>query len=251
MRLLPGVTGSMPGLDDLDIVVVRENVEGEYSQIGGRFGQGTPGETAVQEAVFTRPGIERVARYAAGLAAARGGGLVSATKSNGIIHTMPFWDEVVARTVRRHHPEVAVDKVLIDALAARLVMKPLSVRTVVASNLFGDILSDLVAGIAGSIGIAPSANLNPPRTHPSMFEPVHGSAPDIAGKGIANPVGALWAASMMLEHLGEDAAAHQLTTAFESALRDGVATPDLAGTATTASFTADVVARLSARPASA
>ena len=220
MRLLPGVVGAMPGIEDLDIVVVRENVEGEYSQIGGRFGAGTDGEFAVQESVFTRRGIARAARYAANAATERGGRLVSATKSNGIIHTMPFWDEVVAETVKEF-PGVVVEKVLIDALAARLVMKPTSIRTIVASNLFGDILSDLVAGVAGSIGIAPSANLNPERRHPSMFEPVHGSAPDIAGKGIANPVGALWAAAMMLDHLGEAEAARSLTSAFEGTLADG------------------------------
>ncbi|MBT2566000.1 tartrate dehydrogenase [Arthrobacter sp. ISL-85] len=243
MKLLPGVKGAMPGLEDLDIVVVRENVEGEYSQIGGRFGRGTDAEFAVQESVFTKAGISRVARYAAEAAANRGGTLVSATKSNGIIHTMPFWDEVVASTVAEY-PGITVDKVLIDALAARLVMKPTSVRTIVASNLFGDILSDLVAGVAGSIGIAPSANLNPERRYPSMFEPVHGSAPDIAGKGIANPVGALWAAAMMLEHLGEVEAARSLATAFESALADGIATPDLGGSATTLEFAKEVRSRL-------
>jgi tartrate dehydrogenase/decarboxylase / D-malate dehydrogenase len=245
VRLLPGVSGSMPGLDGFDVVVVRENVEGEYSEIGGRFGQGTPGERAVQEAVFTRAGIQRIARYAAGLAEQRDGRLVSATKSNGIIHTMTFWDEVVADTVR-DHPSVVVEKVLIDALAARLVMKPQSVSTIVASNLFGDILSDLVAGIAGSIGIAPSANLNPERRHPSMFEPVHGSAPDIVGKGTANPVGAMWAAAMMLEHLGESGGSQTLTDAFESVLADGVATPDLGGDATTDDFTRAVLSRIRA-----
>ncbi|WP_432562370.1 tartrate dehydrogenase [Kineococcus sp. SYSU DK003] len=242
MRLLPGVAGSQPGLEDLDVVVVRENVEGEYSQIGGRFGTGTDAEFAVQEAVFTRAGISRVARYAAAQALGRGGTLVSATKSNGIVHTMPFWDEVVA-DVTRDVPGLQVEKVLIDALAARLVVRPTSVRTIVASNLFGDILSDLVAGIAGSIGIAPSANLNPERRFPSMFEPVHGSAPDIAGQGIANPVGALWAAAMMLDHLGEQAAAKALTQAFESTLAAGTATPDLGGTASTEEFTAAVRAR--------
>ncbi|MGO3153301.1 MAG: tartrate dehydrogenase [Galactobacter sp.] len=243
MRLLPGVQGTQPGLENLDVVVVRENVEGEYSTVGGRFGTGDS-ETALQEAIFTRVGISRVARYAASLAQGRGGTLVSATKSNGIIHTMPFWDQVVAETVAQHAPDVTVDKVLIDALAARVVMKPTSLSTIVASNLFGDILSDLVAGVAGSIGIAPSGNLNPEHQYPSMFEPVHGSAPDIAGQGIANPVGALWAASMMLEHLGESAAATDLTGAFESVLASGVSTPDLGGSATTASFTADVVAHL-------
>ena len=243
MRLLPGVQGSMPGLEGLDVLVVRENVEGEYSSIGGRFGSGES-ETAIQEAVFTRRGIARVTRFAAAHARSRGGTLVSATKSNGIIHTMPFWDEVVAETVAAEAPDVVVEKVLIDALAARLVMRPTSVSTLVASNLFGDILSDLVAGVAGSIGIAPSANLDPERRFPSMFEPVHGSAPDIAGKGIANPVGALWAAAMMLEHLGETAGAAALTSAFEQVLADGTATPDLGGSATTTSFTDAVVARL-------
>ncbi|KAB1644899.1 tartrate dehydrogenase [Gulosibacter chungangensis] len=244
MRLLPGVKGSMPGLESLDVVVVRENVEGEYSTIGGRFGTGTPEEFALQEAVFTRKGITRVAHYAAKIAASRNGKLVSATKSNGIIHSMPFWDEVVAETLAEY-PAVEVEKVLIDALAARVVMKPTTLSTIVASNLFGDILSDLVAGVAGSIGIAPSANLNPERRFPSMFEPVHGSAPDIAGKGIANPIGALWAAAMMLEHLGETAGAQSLTKAFESALADGIATPDLGGTATTESFADAVRERLS------
>jgi len=243
MKLLPGVKGAMPGIEDLDIVVVRENVEGEYSQIGGRFGAGTDAEFAVQESVFSKAGVSRAARYAAQAAAVRGGTLVSATKSNGIIHTMPFWDEVVARTVAEF-PGVTVDKVLIDALAARLVMKPTSVRTIVASNLFGDILSDLVAGVAGSIGIAPSGNLNPERRYPSMFEPVHGSAPDIAGKGIANPVGALWAAAMMLDHLGEEAAARSLTSAFESTLAEGIATPDLGGSASTLEFAKEVRSRL-------
>jgi tartrate dehydrogenase/decarboxylase / D-malate dehydrogenase len=245
MRLLPGINGSVPSLEGFDVVVVRENVEGEYSEIGGRFGQGTPGEMAVQEAVFTRAGVERVARYAAHVAEGRGGPLVSATKSNGIIHTMPFWDEVVEETVREH-PPVEMEKVLIDALAARLVMKPHSISTIVASNLFGDILSDLVAGIAGSIGIAPSANLNPERRHPSMFEPVHGSAPDIVGKGIANPVGAMWAAAMMLEHLGESHGSETLTAAFESVLANGEATPDLGGKATTDEFTGAVLKRIHA-----
>jgi tartrate dehydrogenase/decarboxylase/D-malate dehydrogenase len=245
MRLLPGIKGSVPNLEGFDVVVVRENVEGEYSEIGGRFGQGTPGEMAVQEAVFTRAGVERVAHYAAGVAEERGDRLVSATKSNGIIHTMPFWDDIVEETVREH-PTVEVEKVLIDALAARLVMKPHSISTIVASNLFGDILSDLVAGIAGSIGIAPSANLNPERRHPSMFEPVHGSAPDIVGKGIANPVGAMWAAAMMLEHLGEFDGSRTLTAAFESVLANGEATPDLGGKATTDEFTGAVLKRIHA-----
>lgn len=245
MRLLPGVAGSVTGLTDLDIVVVRENVEGEYSRIGGRFGSGAA-ELAIQESIFTRTGVERAARYAADLARGRGGMLVSATKSNGIIYTMPFWDEVVQEVVDAAE-DVEIERVLIDALAARLVMKPTSVRTIVASNLFGDILSDLVAGVAGSIGIAPSANLNPERRFPSMFEPVHGSAPDIAGQGVANPVGALWAGAMMLEHLGESNGSKQLMSAFESCLQSGVATRDLGGSATTAEFVAAALTHIQTR----
>jgi len=174
VRLLRGIESPLGGAEpgDVDLVVVRENVEGEYSQVGGRLYPGTPHELAVQEAVFTRRGIERVARYAFELAERRGGGVVSATKSNGIIHTMPFWDEVV-REVADEHPGVAVRPVLIDALCALVVTHPERLDVVVGSNLFGDIVSDLTAAVAGSIGIAPNANLNPEREHPSMFEPVH------------------------------------------------------------------------------
>ena len=181
--------------------MVRENVEGEYSEIGGRMNRGFPDELAVQEAVFTRAGVGRIADYAFDLARQRGGYLTSATKSNGIVHTMPFWDEVVAERAAAY-PDVRWDSELIDALAAKVVLEPQRFDVIVASNLFGDILSDLTAAVAGSIGIAPSANLDPTREHPSMFEPVHGSAPDIAGKGVANPVGTLWSAVMMLDHLG-------------------------------------------------
>ncbi|GAB2621179.1 tartrate dehydrogenase [Kocuria himachalensis] len=247
IRILPGVTSPLRGLDELDLVVVRENIEGEYSEVGGRLYRGRPEEMAVQESVFTRTGVTRIARYAAELAQRRSGRLVSATKSNGIIHTMPFWDEVVEATVAEH-PGVTVEKVLIDALAARMVLKPQSLDVIVASNLFGDILSDLAAGAAGSIGVAPSANLNPEKDHPSMFEPVHGSAPDIAGQGIANPVGTMWAAAMMLDHLGETGAARHLESAFEQALADGTRTGDLGGTATTEQFTQAVLARCTAAP---
>jgi tartrate dehydrogenase/decarboxylase/D-malate dehydrogenase len=240
VRILPGVVSPLAGLDELDIVVVRENVEGEYSEVGGRIYRGRPEEMAVQETVFTRVGIERVARYAVDLAQQRRGRLVSATKSNGIIHTMPFWDEVVRECVAAS-PGVTLESVLIDALAARMVLKPETVDVIVASNLFGDILSDLAAAVAGSIGVAPSANLNPPRRHPSMFEPVHGSAPDIAGRGIANPVGQIWAAALMLEHLGEQIAARVLVDGIEAALAEGTRTPDLAGTATTNGVAAAVV----------
>jgi tartrate dehydrogenase/decarboxylase/D-malate dehydrogenase len=240
VRILPGVASPLAGVDSLDIVVVRENVEGEYSEVGGRLYRGRREEMAVQEAVFTRAGIERVARYAVDLARQRGGRLVSATKSNGIIHTMPFWDQVVAECVAAD-PDVSLENVHIDALAARMVLRPGTLHVVVASNLFGDILSDLAAAVAGSIGVAPSANLNPPRKHPSMFEPVHGSAPDIAGKGIANPVGQIWAAALMLEHLGEPKAATVLVDGIEAALAEGTRTPDLGGTATTDEVAAAVV----------
>lgn len=229
----------------IDVLVVRENVEGEYSEIGGRFGSGEE-QFAVQESVFTRRGITRVASYAARLAQSRSGRLTSATKSNGIIHTMPFWDEVVRESVAG--TGVTLDSELVDALAARFVLKPESLDVVVASNLFGDILSDLAAAVAGSIGIAPSANLNPERVHPSLFEPVHGSAPDIAGRGIANPVAAIWAAAMMLEHLGEPAAARTLEGGFTSALADGIKTRDIGGTADTETYTRAVLDRLTSAP---
>lgn len=243
VRTLPGVQSPLRSDAGLDLVIVRENVEGEYSEVGGRLYRGRSEEMAVQEAVFTRTGIARVARYAADLAASRSGRLTSATKSNGIIHTMPFWDEVVAETVAES-PGVELEKVLIDALAAQMVLRPHSMDVVVASNLFGDILSDLAAAVAGSIGVAPSGNLNPERRHPSMFEPVHGSAPDIAGQGIANPIGQMWAAAMMLSHVGEPKAAEALIGAFEAALDDGVRTRDLGGQASTTEFTTAVLAHL-------
>jgi tartrate dehydrogenase/decarboxylase/D-malate dehydrogenase len=245
VRILPGVTSPLRGLEEFDVVIVRENVEGEYSEVGGRLYRGLSEEMAVQETVFTRTGVSRVAQFAVDLAAKRSGRLISATKSNGIIHTMPFWDEVVAE-VAATNPRVRLEKVLIDALAARMVLKPQSLDVIVGSNLFGDVLSDLAAAIAGSIGVAPSANLNPPKQHPSMFEPVHGSAPDIAGSGIANPVGQMWAAAMMLEHLGEKSAASALTNAFETTLATGVLTGDLGGSATTEDFTKAVLNRCTA-----
>lgn len=241
VRILPGVSSPLRDADGLDMVIVRENVEGEYSEVGGRLYRGRPEEMAVQEAVFTKLGLTRIAEFAVAQAKARRGLLTSATKSNGIIHTMPFWDEVVAEVAGAAGLEI--DKMLIDALAARVVLKPRSLDVIVASNLFGDIISDLAAAAAGSIGVAPSANINPPKDHPSMFEPVHGSAPDIAGQGIANPVGQLWAAAMMLQHLGETEAADRLTAAFESALAAGVRTRDLGGKATTAEFTEAVLVR--------
>ena len=234
VRLMPGIECPLrlPEGADIDFLVVRENNEGEYSEVGGRMYRGTPDEVAVQESVFTRRGVERAARYALQLAADRSGSLASATKSNGIVHTMPFWDEVV-HACAEDFPGVEVRDYHIDALSALFVLDPGRFDVVVASNLFGDILTDLGAAIIGSIGIAPSANLNPEREHPSMFEPVHGSAPDIAGQGIANPLGQIWAASMMLDHLGHPQAAAEVVAAVEASLAVGIRTPDLGGSATT------------------
>lgn len=243
VRTLPGVVSPLVDDRPVDIVIVRENVEGEYSEVGGRLYRGRPEETAVQESIFTRAGVQRVARYAFDLATDRGGALISATKSNGIVHTMPFWDEVVAE-VATHHPDVPCRPVLIDALAAEFVLKPQQIDVVVASNLFGDILSDLAAAITGSIGVAPSANLNPEADHPSMFEPVHGSAPDIAGQGIANPLGQIWSGAMMLRHLGQALAADALEQAFETTMSDGVLTRDLGGDIGTEAFADAVIKRL-------
>ncbi|MGW5170416.1 tartrate dehydrogenase [Streptomyces nodosus] len=246
IRVFDGVPSPLrdAAAGEVDFAIVRENVEGEYSEIGGRLNRGLPEEMAVQEAVFTRKGVDRVVDYAFGLAAARRGVLTSATKSNGIVHTMPFWDERVAEHAPRH-PGVRWEQEHIDALAAKFVLAPDRFDVVVASNLFGDILSDLAAALAGSIGIAPAANLNPEGEFPSMFEPVHGSAPDIAGRGVANPLGAIWSAAMMLEHLGHYEAAERITAAIAAVLaRTQVRTPDLGGTATTDEFTEALIAFL-------
>jgi tartrate dehydrogenase/decarboxylase / D-malate dehydrogenase len=229
----------------IDLVIVRENNEGEYSEVGGRFNRGLPEETAVQEAVFTRRGISRIADYALALSAGRRRRVTSATKSNGLVHTMPFWDEVV-RERAALHGDVHLVEEHVDALAAKLVLRPESFDVIVASNLFGDILSDLAAGVTGSIGIAPSGNLDPTRQHPSMFEPVHGSAPDIAGKDIANPVGMLWSTVLMLEHLEAPEAAAALMAAIEETLRrPDTRTADIGGTASTEQVTAAVLELLS------
>jgi tartrate dehydrogenase/decarboxylase/D-malate dehydrogenase len=222
---------------EVDLVVVRENVEGEYSEIGGRMNRGFPEELAVQEAVFTRAGVTRLVDYGFDLATRRRGYLTSATKSNGIVHTLPFWDELVAERAARH-PGVRWDQEHIDALCAKLVLVPARFDVIVGSNLFGDILSDLAAAVAGGIGIAPAANINPERDFPSMFEPVHGSAPDIAGRGVANPIGAIWTAAMMLEHLDHPEAAAEVEGAITTVFaQTSVRTPDLGGTATTSDFT--------------
>ncbi|TDE27640.1 tartrate dehydrogenase [Actinomadura sp. 6K520] len=246
IKVMAGLPGPLRDSDGVDFVVVRENVEGEYSEIGGRLNRGFPEEMAVQEAVFTRAGVTRIVDYAFDLAASRGGSVTSATKSNGIVHTMPFWDEIVRERAAAY--DVPWRQEHIDALVAKLVLRPAAYDVIVGSNLFGDILSDLAAAIAGSIGIAPAANINPEREHPSMFEPVHGSAPDIAGEGVANPLGALWSASMMLDHLGRPDAAAALMAGIERTLAGGAArTPDLGGTATTQEMTDAVLANLPLR----
>jgi tartrate dehydrogenase/decarboxylase/D-malate dehydrogenase len=237
VRLLEGVpcplVGKKPG--DIAYWIVRENNEGEYSEIGGRFNHGTEDELAVQENIFTRRGVDRILRYAFTLAAGRPRKrLTSATKSNGIIHTMPFWDERV-QAVAADFPAVVVEQFHIDILCAHLVRMPERFDVIVGSNLFGDILSDLGPATTGTIAVAPSGNINPEREFPSMFEPVHGSAPDIAGQGIANPIGQIWSGAMMLEHLGEPEAAAAVVRAFETVLRNaGPRTRDMGGNGSTA-----------------
>ncbi len=237
VRLMPGVpcplANRKPG--DIDFWVVRENTEGEYSSIGGRMFPGTEREVVIQETVMTRVGVDRVLRYAFALAQSRPKRhLTSATKSNGVSITMPYWDERV-EAMAASYPDVSWDKYHIDILTAHFVLNPHWFDVVVASNLFGDILSDLGPACTGTIGIAPSGNINPDRTHPSLFEPVHGSAPDIAGQGVANPVGQIWSGAMMLEHLGEREAAAEIVAAIERALaEDRLRTRDLKGAADTA-----------------
>ncbi len=235
VRVLEGMQPPLRdrGPADIDFVVVRENVEGEYSEVGGRLYAGTDDEMAMQESIFTRRGVDRVLDWAFELAATRPARHVtSATKSNGIVHTMPYWDERFA-VAKQRYPDIGTAQFHIDILAAHFVLHPDWFDVVVGSNLFGDILSDLGPAVAGTIGIAPSANLNPGREGPSMFEPVHGSAPDIAGRGIANPIGQIWSGAMMLDHLGQSAAAAAVVRAIEAVVADGPRTPDMGGTATT------------------
>jgi len=246
-RLLEGVpaplAGKRPG--DVDIVVVRENTEGLYGGAGGRTHRGLPNETATQIQVFTRGGVERIIRYAFDLARRRPRRhLTSATKSNACQYTMVLWDEVFAATAR-DYPDVSVDVQLIDSLAARCVSRPESLDVIVACNLFGDILSDLTGALVGGLGMAPSANIDPERRYPSMFEPVHGSAPDIAGRGIANPIAAVWSAAMMLEFLGEAAAAALIMDAIKAVTAEGrVLTPDLGGRGRTSEVGDELVAKV-------
>lgn len=244
MRLMAGVSGPLRnrGPDDVDMVCIRENSEGEYAGLGGRLHRGTPHEVAEQTGLFTRRGIERIVRYALALASTRPRRLLaSATKSNALQHSMVLWDEVVD-ALAPEYPDVTIRKYHVDALAARMVTHPQTLDVIVASNLFGDILTDLGAAVTGSLGVAPGANLNPERTHPSMFEPIHGSAPDIAGRGIANPIGAIWAAALLLDHLGHRDLHDRVVGALARVLAEGrVRTPDLGGQADTAAVTAAVV----------
>ncbi|MCD6735490.1 MAG: tartrate dehydrogenase [Burkholderiaceae bacterium] len=235
VRLMPGVpcplAGRKPG--DIDFYVVRENTEGEYSSVGGKMFAGTEREFVLQESIFTRTGVDRVLRYAFELARRRPARhLTSATKSNGIFISMPYWDERVAE-MQTQYPDVRVDKFHIDILTAHFVRNPQWFDVVVASNLFGDILSDLGPACTGTIGIAPSANINPERRFPSLFEPVHGSAPDIAGQGIANPIGQIWCGAMMLEHLGHPQAHDAILAAIERVTANGPRTRDMGGQAST------------------
>jgi tartrate dehydrogenase/decarboxylase/D-malate dehydrogenase len=240
-RVLPGVRSIVP---DIDWVIVRENTEGEYSGSGGRVHQGLPEEIATETSVFTRKGVERVHRFAFELARKRPRKhLTLVTKSNAQRHGMVLWDEIFFE-LQRQYPEVKTERILVDAMTTRMVLKPGSIDTVVASNLHADILSDLAAALSGSLGIAPTANLNPERKFPSMFEPIHGSAFDITGKGIANPIATFWTASMMLEHLGEAKAAARLMKAIEAVSAKKIFTPDLGGTARTSDVTRAVLGAL-------
>jgi tartrate dehydrogenase/decarboxylase / D-malate dehydrogenase len=239
-RILPGITSPLRHVSgpELDWVIVRENSEGEYSGVGGRAHRGLPIEVAQDVSIMTRPGVQRIIRYAFRLAQARPRKLLTVvTKSNAQRHAMVMWDEIAAE-VAAEFPDVTWDKMLVDAMTMRMVMKPQTLDTIVATNLHADILSDLAAALAGSLGIAPTANINPEREAPSMFEPIHGSAFDITGKGIANPVGTFWTAAMMLEHLGEKPAAERLMQAVERVTADpALHTPDLGGKATTKQVT--------------
>ena len=246
-RVLPGITSPLRHVNDkeLDWVIVRENSEGEYAGVGGRVHQGSPLEAATDVSMFTRAGVERIMRFAFKLARSRPRKLLTVvTKSNAQRHAMVMWDEIAVQ-VAGEFPDVTWDKMLVDAMTMRMVTKPQSIDTVVATNLHADILSDLAAALAGSLGIAPTANLNPERAFPSMFEPIHGSAFDIMGKGIANPVGTFWSAVMMLEHIGEPKAANRLMKAIERITADPrLHTPDLGGKATTKDVTAGLIAAI-------
>ena len=235
VKLLPGIASPLAGRGpaDIDMLFIRENTEGEYSGTGGRVHVGHPHEIAVETPVFTRLGIARAARYAFERAQERSHRLVSVTKSNASRYTYVLWDEVIADVGREEFPEVQVERVLVDAMAARMVLRPDTIDVVIGSNLFADILTDLGAAIQGSMGLAASANLNPEREHPSLFEPVHGSAPDIAGKGLANPIGSIWSGALLLRHLGEEEAAARIEAAIGRVTAAGILTGELGGKAST------------------
>src|SRR6185503_13479725 len=246
-RILPGITSPLRHVSgpELDWIIVRENSEGEYAGVGGRVHQGMASEVATDVSMMTRHGVTRIFRFAFALARSRPRKLLTVvTKSNAQRHAMVMWDEIAAE-VAKEFPDVTWDKMLVDAMTMRMTMKPQSIDTIVATNLHADILSDLAAALAGSIGIAPTANLNPERTTPSMFEPIHGSAFDIAGKGIANPIGAFWTAALMLDHLGEAEAGKRLMAAVALVTERGdVLSPDLGGTATTDEVVAAMIKAL-------
>ena len=242
-RLLEGVPSPLAGSPPVDMLFVRENTEGEYSGVGGRAHVGFPHEVGVETAVFTREGVRRVAEYAFDLAEGRSKRLTSATKSNASRYGYVLWDEL-AEEVATEHPGIRYERVLVDALAARMVRNPESLDVVVASNLFGDILTDLAAAIQGGMGMAASANVAPATSVPGLFEPVHGSAPDIAGQGIANPCGCVWSAALMLEHVGEHDAALRVLRAVEDVCRDGPRTRDIGGSASTVEVGDAIAARL-------
>lgn len=244
VRLLKGIQSPLRNPGEIDFVIIRENNEGEYSSIGGRVHEGTDYEAVIQESVFTKMGVDRIMTYAFELARKRKKKLASATKSNGIIHTMTYWDERF-EAIGKSYADIEQSKYHIDILCAQFVQHPDWFDVVVASNLFGDILSDLGPSVVGGLGIAPGANLNPEKKHPSMFEPVHGSAPDIAGKNIANPIASFWTAQMMLEHLGEQGAADYLMKSIEATTCNGeVLTRDLGGKASTSEVTNEVLKNL-------
>jgi tartrate dehydrogenase/decarboxylase/D-malate dehydrogenase len=247
VEILPGLEPVLRGksAEDIRMLFIRENSEGEYSGLGGRFKRGTKDEVAIQQSVFTRKGVERVVRYAFEQARRRQKRLASATKSNALQYTLVLWDEVV-KEMAREYPDVTVASYHVDALAARMITHPETLDVVVGSNLFADILTDLGGALQGSLGLAASANLNPTgRVGPPMFEPVHGSAPDIAGRGVANPIAAIWAASLMMEHLGEPAVAERILNALKAVTGEGkIRTPDLGGGNTTQEFAAAVIEKL-------
>ncbi len=241
-KYFKGLSSPLVNPNGFDLIVVRENSEGEYSEVGGRIHSGED-EMAIQNAIFTRKGTERAMRYAFELARKRRGHVTSATKSNGIFHSMPFWDEVF-NSVKKDYPDVETASYHIDALASYFVTRPQIFDVIVASNLFGDILTDIGGAIMGSVGIAPAANINVSGKYPSMFEPVHGSALDIVGKGIANPIGQIWTAKMMLDHFGEEEAGQRLLDVLEEVTRDGIKSPDIGGSATTNEVGDEICRRL-------